>query len=170
MNPTAPSCPICMSTSNANLLSLRRFPVYQHPLPRGTVVPQPLEVDLRYYLCSDCGHGYQAEYNREVLENLYQQHYYTPRPPHIGKKFTLDFASFFESCMAEKQHRVLEIGCSAGEVLSELRSRMPDSIFSGVEPNDETRLTARQQGFEVYDSFFNTSFATELDHEFDVIF
>lgn len=170
MTTSTSHCPICQSDNKSNLLSLRKFPVYQHPLPSDITVPEPLEVDLNYFLCSDCGHGYQAKYNRDVLENLYKQHYYTPRPPHIGRQFTLDFASFFEKCLSKQEYHVLEIGCSAGEVLSELKSRMPKLTFAGIEPNEETRLSAQRLGFEVYDTFFSSAFADRLDQKFDVIF
>jgi len=166
-------CPVCAGEQSETLLTLKKFPVYQHPVPVGATLQPPFEVDIEYGLCRDCGQAYQRHYDKSVLENLYKQHYYTPRPGHIGTKFTQDFVGFFKECVVGQEQRfqsVLEIGCSAAEVLSEIRTLYPQMEYLGIEPNDETREQAEGQGFCVYNSFFNRSFAEALGRKVDIIY
>ena len=167
-------CPQCKSQLATPLLTLNDFPIYQHPVPMSAHVSPPLNIDIRYDICRDCGHAYQRGYDQSILENLYKQHYYTPRPSSLAKQFRDDFVAvllrYFNSTEAGNTRSFMEIGCSSGEVLSDLKALYPDSTISGVEPNDETRDRAKIAGVEVYNGFWTEKFANDVPYKYDVIF
>jgi len=165
-------CPVCLSVKSQPLLSLKNFPIFQHPVPKETTIEGPYTVDLDYQLCEECGHGYQKEYNQRVLENLYSHHYYTPRPADVGVESTQAFVESLSKSIPQLKEfeSILEVGCSCGEVLDVLSSLVPNAKIAALEPNTEARKVAGSKGYEMYSEFFGLAFTTDHNRQYDFIF
>lgn len=165
------SCPICQSDKSTSLLSLDNFPIYQHPMSDTTTIPLPHNIDLAFVICDNCGHGYQNQFDRNILENIYEQYYYTPAPHSIGTALRNEFIDFFDLCIEVGINKsILEIGCSSGDVLLTLRERLPLCRFKAVEPNKETADVARMNFFDVTSHFFTQTYAKSLNYKIDIIY
>lgn len=165
-------CPVCLSVKSKPLLSLKNFPIFQHPVPKETTIEGPYTVDLDYQLCEECGHGYQKEYNQRVLENLYSHHYYTPRPADVGVESTQAFVESLSKSIPQFKefNSILEIGCSCGEVLDVLSSLVPNAKIAALEPNTEARGVAANKGYELHSEFFGRRFVERHQQKYDFIF
>ncbi|NQY35419.1 MAG: class I SAM-dependent methyltransferase [Alteromonadaceae bacterium] len=165
-------CPVCRHTENTALLALHSYPIYQHPMANTSTIPLPHTIDLEYLICDSCAHAFQRSYDRDILEKIYSCHYYTPAPSGVGATFRNDFIHFIkhQSPINKDNAKIFEVGCSSGEILSELKSLYPNAEFSAVEPNEETAIAAQKNGFEVATEFFTTKYSQTLTNKFDVIY
>ena len=166
------TCPVCHHTQNQSLLTLEDYPIYQHPMTDSAKIPLPHAITLTYLICTKCSHAFQDNYDREILENIYAHHYYTPSPDSVAVTFRNDFIDFItQQHLAEINNaKVLEIGCSSGDVLSELKASYPQFSYQGVEPNEETAIAARTRGFDVSGEFFTEALAKTFNDDIDLIY
>jgi hypothetical protein len=165
------SCPICQKSDNTELLSLNKYPIYQHPMVDSLSIPLPHTVDLDYVICNNCGHGHQKNFDRKILESIYKNHYYTPSPDNVGAVFRSEFIEFFSANIdPRKNYSLFEIGCSSGDVLAALKTKYPLYKFKAVEPNIETANVAKEKGFDVYNEFFSLDFTKTLVTPVDIIY
>jgi 2-polyprenyl-3-methyl-5-hydroxy-6-metoxy-1,4-benzoquinol methylase len=148
-------CPVCGGAPRA-LLSLSKQPIYQHPVPADTQVPEPYTVDLSWVRCADCAHAWQSEFDEGLLETIYRSHYYTPAPDGIAVQFRNDFLSTVESFrLLSARTTLLEIGASDGDVLAEMKARTGARNAYAFEPNKENATVAVRRGLQVYETFFD---------------
>lgn len=168
------SCPVCGSEDGVELLALDRWPLYQHPVPAEAEV-DPVYCDIEYLFCTDCGHAYQSDFRRDLLEKLYQLHYYAPGFSHIGYGLREQFATFFSAATEGLRSRgrtldVLEIGSSSGEMLGDLLQLHPDDRYCGFEPNQSNAAAAEAKNIETEAVFLTTEAASRHGRRHDVIF
>lgn len=164
-------CPVCLYKNPDPILTLFHQPVFQHPVSLPHQIPPPYFQDLNYFFCRQCGHLFQKVADRTVLERIYKEFYYTPRPSNIGITFQQDFMDALDACIdLADMYAVLEIGCSAGEMLKIFDSRYPGRFLSGVEPNQKTARQAGKSGFTVFQDFFTEEAAQRIPRQFDLVF
>ena len=134
-------------------------------------IPLPHVLDLEYVICDSCGHGYQNEFDRGILENIYKQHYYTPSPDNVGVVFRNEFIDFFkENIKVSPSASIFEVGCSSGDVLAALQKEYPQYLLKAIEPNIETALVAKNKGFDVQHEFFTQAYTNTLNTSVDIIY
>lgn len=168
------ACPVCQNQRARPLLKLKHSPIYLHPVPETAEVPKPHTVDLDYRQCLSCGHAYQASYDMAVLTGIYRNHYYTPAAEGVSMGARADFMAYVAQNFRRwggAPKRVLEVGCSSGEVLDEVRGLFGLSAdgVQGVEPNLETAAAARQRGLLVHEVFLEAAFVAKLGR-FDLVY
>jgi hypothetical protein len=164
--------PVCSSVAFKPFLNLVNYPIYQHPVVVINVVQRLYTIDINYVVCSDCIHCYQLNYDTDILTNIYENLYYTPRPNEIGSEIHMEFIKLTKplfDTIGDKPS-VLEVGASCGETLLELRKYILHSTLSAVEPNGEACSVARSNGITTYNQFFNKGLVESIDRCFDVIF
>ncbi len=166
------NCPVCNYKKNTLLLKLNNFPIYQHPMGNTSNIPLPHVIDIEYSICRGCSHAFQLNYNKDILEAIYKHHYYTPSPANIGASFRYDFIKFINenNIIDEKTLNILEIGCSSGEVLAELKSIYSNVDYHGIEPNEETAIAAEKKELIVEKAFFTEKTASSLCFQSDLIY
>lgn len=166
------NCPVCNYKKNTLLLKLNNFPIYQHPMGNTSNIPLPHVIDIEYSICRGCSHAFQLNYNKDILEAIYKHHYYTPSPENIGASFRYDFIKFINenNIIDEKTLNILEIGCSSGEVLAELKSIYSNVDYHGIEPNEETAIAAEKKELIVEKAFFTEKTASSLCFQSDLIY
>lgn len=153
------------------MLTLFHQPVFQHPVSLPHQIPPSYFQDLNYFFCRQCGHLFQKVADRTVLERIYKEFYYTPRPSNIGISFQQDFMDALDACIdPADMHAVLEIGCSAGETLKTFDTGYPGRFLAGVEPNQKTARQAGKSGFTVFQDFFTEDAAQRIHRQFDLVF
>jgi SAM-dependent methyltransferase len=163
-------CPVCGGAGHA-VLSLPAQPIYQHPVPPGVSVPAPHTLDLAWHACDDCSHAWQPSFDAQLLASIYRSYYYTPAPGGIAVQFREDFlAALAEAGLLEGRRVLLEIGCSAGEVLAELVARTGAALACGFEPNTDNAVVARARGLDVRQRFFGRDAAREGLPPVDLLF
>ena len=172
MNPIR-NCPVCASTRSRPLLRLDAAPIYLHPVAADAEVPPPHSVDLDYRQCLDCGHGYQTRFDLDTLARIYRSHYYTPAAEGVGVGARNDFMAFLGANSARSAFtpgRALEVGCSSGEVLNEIRSLFGLELqhLVGVEPNHDTASAAKKLGLDIRETFLDAALAASLGR-FDLV-
>jgi hypothetical protein len=152
-------CPVCGGAGRP-LLSLRRQPIYQHPVPAGTRIPEPYTVDLSWVQCAGCAHAWQSDFDEELLETIYRSHYYTPAPDGLAVQFRDDFLATVDSFgLLSARTSLLEIGASDGDVLAEMKARTGARNAYAFEPNRENAAVASSRGLQVHDTFFGAESA-----------
>lgn len=166
------NCPVCNYKKNTLLLKLNNFPIYQHPMDDTSNIPLPHVIDIEYSICRQCAHAFQLNYNKDILEDIYKHHYYTPSPENIGASFRYDFIKFISenNIIDKKTLNVLEIGCSSGEVLAELKTIYSNVDYHGIEPNEETAISAEKKELIVEKAFFTEKIASSLCFKSDLIY
>lgn len=166
------NCPVCNYKKNTLLLKLNNFPIYQHPMDDTSNIPLPHVIDIEYSICRQCAHAFQLNYNKDILEAIYKHHYYTPSPENIGASFRYDFIKFISenNIIDKKTLNVLEIGCSSGEVLAELKTIYSNVDYHGIEPNEETAIAAEKKELIVEKAFFTEKIASSLCFKSDLIY
>jgi len=170
----APKCPVSGSGTAQTLLQFQDCPLFQHPVPNAAGV-EDVRYDLTFLYCPVSGHVYQETYRQDLLEKLYQNFYYTPRPAHIGTSLRDRFEGFFRNVikrenMEKRKLKVLEIASSAGEVIEDLYKDFPHFSFTGYEPSDRTGADAVAKGIETIPEFFGKESASRRGRRYDVIF
>lgn len=165
------NCPICGHTESEPLLTLLRYPIYQHPVPPEASITQPWFIDLHYRQCLACQHAWQPDFDADVLSRIYENHYYTPSPDGVGAQFRDDFMAVMERFgLAVRSGRsLLEIGASSGDALSRLRDAVGSREVLAYEPNHENAARARERGLPVREEFFCAEGVAGLP-SFDLIF
>lgn len=165
-------CPVCGSPEVQEILSLDHQPIYQHPVVSADAIKEPYFKDLTYFFCKKCEHCFQKTPDISVLEKLYQDHYYTPRPPDIGVQFQNQFIQTLleRFKVLTPSSSILEVGCSAGEMLTKINRLFPDTVLAGFEPNTQTAERASASGFLVYGQFFTKRASQKIKRKFDLIF
>ncbi len=165
------NCPICNHHDTLPLLTLQRTPIYQHPLAPECDIPLPHYLDLEYHFCTNCGHGFQRHFDRELMDRIYANHYYTPAPDSIGHQFRDDFFTAIEPIVATLQPccRILEIGSSSGEVLATFKQKISDPYLMGYEPSQNSAIAARQLGIPTHCEFFTPLSVQKETQPYDVI-
>lgn len=142
------------------LLKLPAQPIYQHPVPADAEVPLPHVVDLEWVACTACAHGWQPAFDRQLLEQIYREHYYTPAPDGVGVQFRDDFISALETFgLLRPRNSLLEVGASSGDVLQMLRARTGARQAVAFEPDTCNAALARQRGLTVDERFFGATSA-----------
>jgi 2-polyprenyl-3-methyl-5-hydroxy-6-metoxy-1,4-benzoquinol methylase len=166
------TCPVCSSQKLEEMLSLVRQPVYQHPVSDEKKIPPPHFMDLSYFFCQNCDHSFQKSWDISILERIYKQYYYTPRPTDIGVLFQNQFVQAFVDRfhLSDSFDSILEIGCSSGEMLARIAGLFPDKILAGFEPNRETAAMASASGVHIYREFFTALTSQKVSQKFDIIF
>lgn len=163
------TCPVSGSRNAKLLLERKNFPLYQHPVPDNKNI-EDIRFDLRYLYCPESGHAYQQEFRQDMLEKLYQYHYYTPAASHIAYTLKERFEKFFNRVLKEKDLSILEIASSSGEVIERLKNSNPTFSFTGFEPSERTADDAIAKGIETIKEFFGTEMAQKHDRQYDAIF
>lgn len=165
-------CPVCSSQKSENMLSLEHQPIYQHPVSSTKGIKEPYFEDLYYFYCKNCEHAFQKTWDISVLSTIYEKYYYTPRPPDIGVQFQNNFMRTLNERfdVLNSANSILEIGCSAGEVLAKIALIYPDKVLAGFEPNRTTAARASSSGFRIYPEFFTDIAAQKIKNPFDIVF
>ncbi len=166
------TCPVCSSQKTKEILSLYRQPIYQHPVSSVQNIEQPYFKDLVYLFCNLCEHSFQKEVDISVLEKIYKDYYYTPRPPDIGVQFQNDFMqALIESFdVFSSVNSILEVGCSSGEILTHIAKTFPNKMLAGFEPSRKTAQKAMESGFVIYQDFFTSITSQKIKKTVDLIF
>jgi len=163
-------CSICKSDSTVALLNLKHTNIYQHPVPEEAQLPLPYKIDIDFYFCRHCGHAYQHDYNIDLLNSIYSNHYYTPAQDGIGRQFRDDFLAFLKTNVPElnKASQVLEIGSSSGELLIASREIWPQISVLGFEPSHNSANLAISKNVPTIKDFFSTKTTRDIE-TFDII-
>lgn len=154
-------CPVCASTQVQLFFSLPHFPVYLHALS-GEV--SQVSRDLHYAHCVICGHTFIPGYERTLLEDIYRHHYWGADVASVGYSQREEFVTVFRQVresLQESTLEVLEVGCSSGQMLSDLHTLFPADHFSGFEPNVANAQACAARGFAVENGFFGIESAQE---------
>lgn len=165
------NCPIC-SAAPVPLIAYPKQPVFMYPLPADADVEQ-IVVDLAYGYCPECGHGFQKQHHQEVLEKIYESHYWTPDHPdacHSLRDEFIDFCVPLRREMGDEGISTLEIGASSGSILAALLERFPQDRLTGFEPNTINAQAAREKGVEMVNGFFTLESAREHGRRYDLIY
>ena len=164
-------CSICAGDNTISLLNLKHTNIYQHPVPKDAVIPQPYKIDIDFYFCPACGHAYQHNYNTDLLNSIYSNHYYTPAQDGIGRQFRDDFMAFVKTNVPEmdKAQQLLEIGSSSGELLIASREAWPQLNVLGYEPSHNSADLAISKNITTIKDFFSTK-TIQSTNKFDIIF
>jgi 2-polyprenyl-3-methyl-5-hydroxy-6-metoxy-1,4-benzoquinol methylase len=117
---------------------------------------------LSYYVCCYCGFVFQSPRmsDREAAEFYsadYRRLYDGREEPtsellQVQKLRAKHLASIVEGQLGSAAARCLDIGCSTGELLKEIRRALPHCSVYGVEPSQAHRAFCRTQGIDVYQS------------------
>lgn len=167
------TCPVCHSPSSIELITFKQRPLLLHPVARDDQGKQWL-ADITYKFCSKCGHAFQSSYDRSFLDHVYRSAYWQPDcntvQHSIRSEFcrSLDSASVFSSTQ-NQPFRLLEIGASSGQLLSDLRRIHPDAHLVGIEPNTKNSDAAQRAGLEVVSAFFGRDSAKNVGVGFDIV-
>ena len=149
-------CPLCGSAEFD--------PAYERVHETGSTLGRFRKVDV---LCRDCGFMYTNP--RPSAEQM--RHYYSDASSASGSVYhslahgsrlpdlTIERAQFIASRVAAHvpaQHgRLLDIGCSFGDLLSELN--LPGWQKVGLEPSSSATQIARDRGLDVFDGDIETT-------------
>ena len=165
------NCPICNHNETQPLLTLEHTPIYQHPLTPECHIPLPHYLDLEYRFCTHCGHGLQSQFDKELMDKIYANHYYTPAPDSIGHQFRDEFFTAIETIVANQQPgcRILEIGSSSGELLAIFRQKISNPYLMGYEPSHKSAIAARQLDIPTRCEFFTPQSVQQEHQEYDII-
>ncbi len=165
-------CPVCSGRNLESFLSLDHQPVYQHPVRDPSLVPAPYFTHLTFHLCRDCGHAFQPDPDLDVLESIYRDYYYTPRPADIGVGFQDEFIDILdmEFDLLSRARQFLEIGCSGGEMIRKILQLYPGRQVAGFEPNHATAAAAGSSGGTIYPVFFTKKSSRDAGICADMIF
>lgn len=148
------ACPVCSSTRLHSFLSIPDFPIYLHAV--GDDVEQ-LYRDLDYSCCMECGHAFIPDYDMDILEDIYRHHYWGADAANIAYSQRNDFINLYRKVRELTYHEhftVLEIGCSSGQMLKDLKNTFPNDTYFGCEPNIANATICNSLGFKVSNSFF----------------
>jgi SAM-dependent methyltransferase len=135
------SCPVCGSDEHGSLLEVT---------DRWLGLPG----SFSYARCTSCGLVYLRR--RPAAEDL--DDYYPPRyiqrgrgPEWMHRLFrTLDLRPRVALTLAQPGHRVLDVGCSTGEFLDQVRAQR--RVVAGVEPSEWASAAAAGRGLPVWPS------------------
>jgi SAM-dependent methyltransferase len=118
-------------------------------LPRGKVMP------VRVRLCRSCLLGFNAtRLDDEALREIYDNYLYISPMKGIGRSKYVGMIETLTTTYAPSA-RLVEIGCSEGYLLNELR-KAGFTNLTGVEPGPQGD-EARGLGFDVIDGYFDAS-------------
>ncbi|WP_172600014.1 class I SAM-dependent methyltransferase [Sulfuricystis multivorans] len=167
-------CPVCRGTQSRQLLSLSNFPIYQNPVQADVEVPRPHTIDLEYLQCRDCGHAFQSAYGSATLKTIYEHYYFVPEVKNVAVSRHHAFLSWLANCALFRKNaprRILEIGCSSGGVLDEVRAlfSLEKTDVLGIEPNRATAQAARRLGLPIIENFCDESLMQRVEN-FDLVF
>ncbi|MBV1776293.1 class I SAM-dependent methyltransferase [Burkholderiaceae bacterium DAT-1] len=167
MSETVCQCPVCHGVRNRPLLMLKDAPIYLHPAIADADVPLPHTLNLDYRQCLACGHAFQVSFDMDMLRRIYENHYYTPAAEGVAVGARNDFMSFLRDYCQRKgftPDRILEVGCSSGEVLLDVQLGLKADIEKvlGIEPNHDTAQAARKHGLNILEAFLDVPLAKQL--------
>lgn len=166
-------CPACQSEAARPLLHRKAAPIYLHPVAADVSVPLPHTVELDYRQCLACGHAFQTTYDMALLENIYRSHYYTPAAEGIATGTRQQFIDWLAASVSghAAPRSVLEVGCSSGEMLCEVKNLFGPGAARcvGIEPNRETAAAARERGLEIVEAFLTAEVGRQIG-PFDLVY
>lgn len=145
------TCPYCSSPGTKEFYSAE-MPVILSAcpadfLPRGRVMP------VRVRLCRSCLLGFNAtRLDDETLREIYDDYLYISPMKGIGRSKYVGMIETLTTTYAPSV-RLVEIGCSEGYLLNELR-KAGFTNLTGVEPGPQG-AEARSLGFDVIDGYFD---------------
>lgn len=116
-----------------------------------------MEQSLDWAMCMICGLGFRraipdASQIRAVFEDNYSLYAHAPNHSAEQQRQSL-YAEWIVELLGETPVTLFEAGCGNGSLLLELRKRLPETRFSGVEPADAAARWARSAGFDVTTGF-----------------
>lgn len=164
------TCPVCAGDRHCHLLAYRHHPAILHPVPPGTDLKQ-IYTDLEYRYCPDCGHAFQAAYDRGLLEKIYRRHYWSPDAVDVGSTIRVSFMEVYANIRnrLDNAQSVLEIAASSGQMLAAVREAFPGDTYAGFEPNTANAAAAGDKGLNIVNDFFGGETA-ERGERYDLIY
>lgn len=162
------ACPICSSIKIKPLIELSGYPIYQHPVENTGELSIANSLDLSYFFCDNCSHVFQKNYDLNLLNKVYESHYYTPKQDLLGLEYENNFMAYLLSLDLDKSNTIFEIGSSSGDLLSLLSNYfVPGPI--GVDPDKNSCNEAINKGFDVDCDFFNLEYVRNINKKFDIV-
>ena len=129
-----------------------------------------------YYQCENCGLVYQSleeskaadpEFYRETYRKIYQEiEEPTEKDLWVQKQRAEHLTCIVRDELSDPPQRVLDIGASAGILLSEIRNVFGNKVF-GVEPGDAYRAYAQKSDIEMFASL--DTLIESTNEKFDLI-
>jgi 2-polyprenyl-3-methyl-5-hydroxy-6-metoxy-1,4-benzoquinol methylase len=166
-------CPLCLSEQVTQLLHLKDFPIYLHPVDQEEIknISGKHVINLNYDYCRSCNHAFQPHYDKHLLESVYKFYYFTETMPDFAISLINDCLNVIESniVLTSENNKILEIGSSSGDFLLNLKNRYPASEVTGVDPNVENVEIANKKGCKTIQAFFNKKTALTFTDKYDFI-
>jgi len=164
------NCPICHQNKLKKLLTLPKSPIYQNPVSSPKTIKPPYFIHIEYQYCVNCGHAFRKDFDSDLLDEIYTNHYYTANNDKICQQFINDFIETTNQIFnnIEMHSNILEIGSSNGDLLSKILNNNINLNVVGYEPCKETAEEASKKGIFTKNDFFNEETAKN-EVTYDVI-
>ena len=151
------ACVICAHNDEKNLPSLP-----QSMVSDGAIFPHPLDKKM----CMHC--GFASYITPKTLADLgvfYHEGYNLGATANVAsKKRAENYATWIENLMTIDPQSLLEIGCSNGELLDELSTRLHNVKTMGVETAKKSSALAASKGHLILNDYFENS-ADKIDEK-----
>lgn len=143
-------CPYCRSTETFEYYSAK-LPTILSACARELAEKTPVE-DIKVNFCSECGLGFQTT-KLQSLPEIYANYLYISPCSGIGTSKYVDIIRDVEEFVS-KNESILEIGCSEGYLLHQLKKRDYDHL-TGIEPSRRAIFAQDELKLNVFHGFFN---------------
>lgn len=166
----AMKCPACESGNCRKGPHYADFPAFLFPMPESAAV-RVRRHDLDLVLCGDCGHLFQPDPDRGLIDLIYTDYY--AHYPYDGNEamsrvYRQPFGHFSDLMLATAnlpaEPRLLEIGCSKAE---NLRPFAETGFFcTGIDPSPLAAGAPDHPSVNMVSGYYEQ---TEVEAGFDVI-
>lgn len=155
-------CPYCHSRKTFEYYTAQ-LPTILSACARELAEQTPVE-DIKASFCSECGLGFQTT-KLPSLSEIYANYLYISPCSGIGTSKYVDIIKDIEEFIG-KDESVLEIGCSEGYLLYQLKEKGYENL-SGIEPSHKAKFAQDELKLNVFHGFFSDKFY--MENKIDVV-